>query len=157
MQTSDSLTICREDLDSPVALALIDALDAELYARYPEPGANHFELDAQEVIETNGAFLVAYVDGRPVGCGAVRCIGAGAAEVKRMYVRPDARSRGLGRALLGELEMIARELGAVRLVLETGERQGEALALYRRAGFAPIERFGCYADSALSVCLGKPL
>ena len=157
MHTSDALTICREDLDSPVALTLIDALDTELFALYPEPGANHFELDAQEVEGPNGAFLVAYVDGRPVGCGAVRCIGEGAAEVKRMYVRPDARSRGLGRALLGELESIARELGAERLVLETGGRQDEAMALYRGAGFAPIERFGRYSGSPLSLCFGKPL
>jgi putative acetyltransferase len=157
MQTSDSLTICREYLDSPVVLTLIDALDAELSALYPEPGANHFDLDAQEVDDPNGAFLVAYVDGRPVGCGAVRCIGAGAAEVKRMYARPDARSRGLGRAVLGALERIARKLGAVRLVLEAGGRQDEALSLYRHAGFAPIERFGRYADSPLSLCLGKPL
>src|SRR5579872_349061 len=156
MQTSDPVTICREELDSPVAPALIEALNAELSARYPEPGANHFDLESHEVTHRSGAFLLAYVDGRPAGCAAVRRIGADVAEVKRMYVRPDARTRGLGTALLAQLEAIARELGAARLVLETGERQAEALALYRRAGFAPIDRFGCYADSPLSLCLGKP-
>jgi GNAT superfamily N-acetyltransferase len=151
------VTITREELDSPIALALIGALNAELSARYPEPGANNFELDPEEVGADNGAFLVAYVDGQAAACGAVRRIGAGVAEIKRMYTRPEARGRGLARALLTELESTARTLGVRRLVLETGVRQPDALALYRRAGFVPVEPFGGYSNSPLSVCLGKEL
>jgi putative acetyltransferase len=147
--------ISREDLDSPQALTLIDALDEELSARYPEPEASFCELALEETMSTNGAFLVGYLDGRPVACGAVRRIADDAAEIVRMYVRPDVRRRGLARAVLGELERIARELGARRLVLTTGRRQPEALSLYRGAGFAQLDR--AEALSSLDICLAKDL
>jgi GNAT superfamily N-acetyltransferase len=107
--------------------------------------------------EGRGSFLVAYADGGPIGCGAVRRLDSGTAELKRMYVAPSARGQGIGRALLSALEQEARTLGAVRLVLETGTRQEAALALYRRAGFAVIPAFGEYLDSPTSVCMGKAL
>ena len=101
---------------------------------------------------------MAYADGAPVGCGAVRLLDGDDAEVKRMYVVPSARGRGVGRALLAALESEARSLGAGRLVLETGIRQTEALALYRRAGFVDIPAYGEYAASpGTSVCLAKGL
>jgi GNAT superfamily N-acetyltransferase len=152
-----SLAIRREDLRSPPAHRLIDALNAELAARYPEPGATHFRLDAEEVAANKGAFLIGYLDGEPVACGAIRCIDAGIAEIKRMYVIPSARGRGFSAVILAALEEKARELGVRRLVLETGPRQLEALALYRRAGFVSILRFGEYIDSELSLCMGKDL
>jgi putative acetyltransferase len=148
-----------EALDSAVALALIEELNGELSAVYPERGANHFHVDPAEVSPGRGAFLVAYQDEQPVGCGAIRRLApeVDVAEVKRVYVRPPARGRGVGAAILTALEAEARALGASRLVLEMGERQPEALALYRRAGFAPIPLFGEYLGSPLSLCLGKPL
>src|SRR5262249_58254986 len=120
------------------ASTLISALNAELSALYPEPGATHFRLDPDEVGPGRGAFLVAYADGAPIGCAAVRLLDDRDAELKRMYVAPSARGRGVGRALLAALESEARALGARRLVLETGTRQAAALALYRRAGFVAI-------------------
>jgi putative acetyltransferase len=149
--------IRRENIPSPVANSLIQSLNAELSKLYPEEGANHFRLDPDEVAEGRGAFYVAYCDGRPVGCGAIRLLDADTAEVKRMYVMPGARSRGIARALLDSLESDARRLGARRLVLETGERQAEALALYAHAGFCRIPAFGEYAGSPLSVCMAKAL
>ncbi|HYZ83555.1 MAG TPA: GNAT family N-acetyltransferase [Bryobacteraceae bacterium] len=149
--------VVKEDLRSPIAQDLIESLNTELVRRYPEPGANHFELETDEVHDGHGAFLVAYVDSGPAGCGALRTIDAGVGEIKRMYVRPAERGRGVGRALLTAIEMEARSLGLRRLVLETGIRQPEAIALYRRAGFAPIDAFGEYVDSPLSVCLAKDL
>jgi GNAT superfamily N-acetyltransferase len=131
-----------------------------LDARYTEEGANHFDLNGAEVAEGHGAFLVAYVDNEPVGCGAVRRIAPTVCEIKRMYVVPSARGRGAGRRILDELELIARQLGASRLVLETGVRQPEALALYTHAGFTTIPLFGSYADTPhpeLSVCMAKHL
>jgi GNAT superfamily N-acetyltransferase len=137
----------------------MDALNGKLSPQYPEPGATHFRLEPEEVAEGRGAFLVAYVDGTPIGCGAVRCLdqGTGTAELKRMYVSPAARGQGVGRAVLTHLEHEARLLGARRLVLETGIRQGAALALYRNAGFAVIPAFGEYTDSPTSICMGKDL
>jgi GNAT superfamily N-acetyltransferase len=150
-------TIRRAALRSPEAQALIAALNAELGARYPEQGATHFRLDEDEVAEGRGVFLVAYRDGEPVGCGAVRTIGDATAEVKRMYVVPSARAGGLGRRILEALETEARALGATALVLETGARQAAALALYERAGFVRVEAWGEYVVSPLSVCMAKSL
>lgn len=150
-----ALEILREDLASPAARLLIGALNAELSRQYPEEGANHFRLDAHEVVEGRGAFFVAYADGTPVGCGAIRRKDAVSAEIKRMYVSPDARGKRIGRAMLETLEAEGRRLGVARIVLETGERQIEALALYARAGFTRIPLFGEYIGSPLSVCMAK--
>jgi GNAT superfamily N-acetyltransferase len=162
-----ALDIAAEDLTSPTAVALVQALNAELSARYPEPGATHFRLDPTEVAPGAGVFVVARLGGRAVGCGALRCLrepalvrelGPRVGEVKRMYVAPEMRGRGIGRAVLTRLEDEGRALGLTRLVLETGTRQAEALALYRKAGFTPIPAYGEYAASpATSVCLTKLL
>jgi GNAT superfamily N-acetyltransferase len=149
--------IRREDISSSVANALIQSLNAELSDRYPEEGANHFRLDPEEVAEGRGVFYVAYRDAQPIGCGAVRLLNADTAEIKRMYVAPGVRGNRIGRVLLDSLESEARRLGARLLVLETGERQPEAVALYARAGFVRIAAFGEYIGSPLSVCMAKSL
>lgn len=92
-----------------------------------------------------------------MGCGAVRLIGDGVAEIKRMYVIPEWRQRGVARRILDDLERAARDLGVTRLLLETGTRQPEAIALYAKAGFTPRESFGDYPPSALNVFMEKPL
>jgi putative acetyltransferase len=153
----NAVTIQRESLDSAAARELILALNRELDARYPEEGANHFRLDPAEVTEGRGGFYIARLGHAVAGCGAVRLVDAGAAEIKRMYVPPALRGRGIATRLLAHLEAEARQLGATRLVLETGERQFESVALYRRAGFVEIPRYGEYVDSPLSLCMGKPL
>ena len=142
---------------SPAVQALISALNAEITELYPEEDANFFRLDASEVAPGRGAFLVATVDGEVVGCGAVRRLDGADAEIKRMYVMPSFRGRGIGRALLGALEGEARSLGATRLVLETGERMPEAVAFYERAGFTVIPPFDEYVGARLSLCMGKEL
>ena len=153
-----ALRIERADLLSPAVQALIEALNAELTERYPEPGANHFQLDPAEVAPGRGAFLVAFVDDEPVGCGALRLISKTEAEVKRMFAKQASRGRGFGRAMLAALEAEARGLGATRLVLETGTRQHEAVSLYETAGFLRIEPWGEYLASATtSVCMAKDL
>jgi len=151
------VTVARADIRSAEALALIGALNHELSSRYPEAGATHFRLDAEEVAPGRGAFLIAARTGTPIGCGAVRRIETGTAEIKRMYVRPDARGQRVGQAVLAALEAEARALGCARLVLETGARQPEAITLYERAGFSRIPPFGEYAHSPLSVCMAKDL
>jgi len=152
-----NIEIRREHLLAPVSQQLILALNTELEARYPEDGANFFRLDAEEVAEGRGAFLIAYADGQPVGCGAVRRIDADEAEIKRMYVAPQARGRGVGKRIVAELEAVARQLGVRRLVLETGPRQPDAIAVYERAGFVEIPLFGEYVGSNFSVCMAKNL
>jgi GNAT superfamily N-acetyltransferase len=158
--SSSTVEVRREDFLSPSVERLITALNRELDDRYPEEGANHFDLDAEEVADGRGAFLVAFLANEPIGCGAVRRISPTVYEIKRMYVAPSARNRGVGRRILNELESVARALGAARLVLETGVRQPEALALYTRAGFTTIPLFGSYAGTPhpeLSVCMAKEM
>ncbi len=151
------IAVRRSDILSPDAQSLIRLLNAELSALYPEDGATHFHLDPDEVAEGRGGFFMASLDGKLVGCGAFRLIEARTAEIKRMYVSPSERGRGVGRAILARLEAEVRARGADRLVLETGERQHEAMALYERAGFTRIPPFGEYVDSPLSVCMAKNL
>jgi GNAT superfamily N-acetyltransferase len=92
-----------------------------------------------------------------VGCGAVRRIDTQTGELKRMYVAPQERGRGVGRAILSALEAEARKLHLIRLVLETGVRQSEAQVLYQRAGFSRTAPFGEYLDSPLSICMAKAI
>jgi putative acetyltransferase len=157
MISSAELEVRRHDMLSPTGQQLIAALNAELEARYPEEGANFFRLDAEEVSEGRGAFLVAYLAGTPVGCGAVRRINPGVAEIKRMYVDPTVRGRRVGRQIVDALEAHARQLGAKRIVLETGPRQPDAIAMYQHAGFAEIPLYGEYVGSQFSVCMAKDL
>jgi GNAT superfamily N-acetyltransferase len=149
--------IRREELLSAVAQQLILALNAELEARYPEEGANFFRLDPEEVSEGRGGFFVAFIGAEPVGCGAVRRTEPGVAEIKRMYVAPPARGRGVGKLMVQKLESVARQLGVSRLVLETGPRQPEAIAVYKNSGFMEIPLFGEYVDSNFSICMAKDL
>jgi GNAT superfamily N-acetyltransferase len=151
------VTIAAEPLSSSDAQALVARLDAELTERYPDPADNHLDLAEEEVGPGQGVFLIARVGGRPVGCGAVRRLDDVTGEVKRMYVEPGMRGGGIGGRVLAELERRALGLGLRRLVLETGERQPESIALYERAGFARIPRFGKYLDSPASVCMGKTI
>jgi putative acetyltransferase len=154
--TVTEIRLRRETLSSSSASALILALNAELSARYPEDKTgDQFRLDAGEVADGRGAFLVAYEGGNPLGCGAIRLLDADTVEIKRMYVMPGARRRGFGRRLLEALEAEARILGAKRIVLETGPRQPEAIALYSSCGFSEIAAFGEHQASPLSVFMGK--
>ena len=161
----DAPSIGRADLLSGEARSLIEALNAELSALYPEPGGTHFRLDPEEVAPGRGAFLVCREGGVPAGCGAVRLLEGGDAEVKRMYVVPGRRGHGLGGRILAALEAEARALGARRIVLESGVRQGPALALYATAGFTSIEPYGeflrpeleAHVKAGISVYMGKDL
>ncbi len=152
------MDIRRTILDSPDAARLIAALNAELTKTFPEPGATHFSLSNAQVVPGDGAFLVAWLDDAAVGCGAVRRLDETTAEIKRMYVDPSVRGRGIGRALLDALEREARLVGVKTIVLETGTRLASAIKLYVAMGYAPIPLFGDYVSSpATSLCFGKSL
>lgn len=138
-----------------VSVELINELDAELVAA--GPGTNFLTLLPHEVAPGVGAFVVAWLDGVPVGCGAVRRLDAERAEIKRMYVRAGGRGTKVGAALLHELERRAVDIGAESLVLETGPAQVAALALYRRVGFVACACWGEYAQSPTSHCFEKRL
>lgn len=151
------MEIRRENYGARAVETLTAELEAELLGRYdgvagsgPEPAPGAFE-------PPDGAFLVVHEDGKAVACGGVCSYEGTTAELRRMYVAPGARGRGVGRALLQALEEEARALGYALLRLETGDRQPEAIRLYVSSGYLPIPRFGPFADDERSVCLEKRL
>ncbi len=134
-------------------MRLLAALDAYLESLYP-PESNHI-LDIETLCAPNIRFFVARRRGEAVGCGALRIDSAGYGEVKRMFVRPEARGRKLGRAILMRIEGQASREGLKWVRLETGIHQVEALALYRRVGYAERGPFGEYASDPLSHFMEK--
>ncbi|MEU8512409.1 GNAT family N-acetyltransferase [Kitasatospora sp. NPDC048722] len=144
----------------PDAQALSAEVQQEYVRRYGDPDETVLHPDDFEA--PAGLFLIAYLDGRPVACGGWRAKQAGPhglrdgdAELKRMFVVPDARGRGLARGVLRRLEQTAAEAGRTRFVLETGTEQPEAVALYHSEGYGAIEKFGIYREHPQSICLGK--
>jgi len=152
----------RLPITHPDAALLVEEVQGEYVARYG--GRDETPIDPTYFEEPSGAFFVGYLDGRPVATGAWRrrtdVLVDGTsltAEVKRMYVVPQARGRGLARAMLAHLEDTARAVGAEVMVLETGLRQPEAITLYESAGYLSIAGFGYYKDAPLSRCLARSL
>jgi len=153
------LAIVVEDPLHPGALALVAALSAELGPRYGTDGSASFS--PSDVQVPGAAFVVARMDGQPVGCGALRPFPYEAdvptAEIKRMYVAPDVRGRGIARAVLARLEDEARRFGYRRGILETGTLQLEAIRLYERAGYVRIPCYGEYVNNPISLCYARDL
>ena len=150
-----TLTIRPEPPDQPDVLRMIETLDAQMTALYPAE-SNHL-LDIAALADPAVIFLVVRDGEEAVGCGALLRDPRGWGEVKRMYVRPDQRGRGVGKRVVVELERIARDAELPLLRLETGIHNADALALYRRAGFAECEAFGDYRPDPLSVFMEKPV
>ena len=141
--------------DDPVAQELIGRVQQEYVQRYGGPdGAT---VTPEEFLPPAGIFLVAEVDGVPAGTGAWRTIGDGRAEMKRVYVEPAFRRRGLAQVLVEALEADAVRAGIRSLELNSGPEQPEALGLYARMGYTPVAGFGVYACHPDAVFLGKDL
>ena len=151
------MEIRRENYEAFTSQALVAALNAELLDRYDGFDGSGGELAATDFAPPGGTFVVGWEDGEPVACGGVMRYDETTAEIRRMYVAPSARGRGLSRLLLAALEDEARELGYELVRLETGDRQPEAIKLYVSSGFAPIPRFGPFVDDPRSVCFEKRL
>jgi GNAT superfamily N-acetyltransferase len=132
------------------ALPLVDALSAELTARYG--GGPASVAHPEQFLPPYGVFLVASDGGVDLACGGVRRLEESIGEVKRMYVVPSARGRGISRLLLQALVGHAVEIGYAELWLETGLRQPEAMRLYESEGFVSIARYGQYKDEPESRC-----
>jgi GNAT superfamily N-acetyltransferase len=139
----DEITVRTEAADSLIAVRLVDAMVTEMEQLYSLPAGTGLGTGAppSQFSPPGGAFLVIYADGKPVAGGGVKRDEDGVAEIKRMYVVPEARRQGLGRRLLEELEETARRLGYARIRLDTGARQPHAQAMYERAGYHPIENY----------------
>jgi len=152
----ETVKLVEDRLDSPVAVALTSAHLAEMEVRYGEPD-EWDGLDPDQLAAPHGTFVIAWLEDVAAACGGLRRIDDATGEIKRMFVAADARRRGIARAVLAELEATARSIGYTRLVLETGVKQPEAIALYESQGYEPVTPYGVYKDSPLSRCFAKIL
>lgn len=159
---SADLRIVRRRFDDDLVVALVAELQAEFTVRYGGPDAT--VLDPEMFEDPSGAFFVGEDPSGPVVMAGwrrrpdVEALGGRVAtEIKRMYVVPAAQRRGLARLMLAHLERTAAAAGADVMVLETGIKQPEAIALYESSGYVPVDGFGFYKDSPLVRYLGKRL
>lgn len=150
------ISILEERPDSADAVQLLAELDAYLAGHpYTQDSRHAFSID--KLLQEGVAFFVARCGGRPAGCGGLKLFGTEYGEVKRMYVRPDHRGLGLGKALLDRLAEYARERRVSVLRLETGIYQTEAIGLYEAYGFRRRPPFGEYEDHPLTVYYEKTI
>jgi GNAT superfamily N-acetyltransferase len=140
---TDDVDIARERPDSDTASELLGRYYTELDSRFPggfDPERT-VAAPARELVGPAGAFFVARLDGHPIGCGGIRKLDETTAEIKRMWIDPVARSRGIGRRLLAALEDAAVELGCHTVRLDTNAHLTEAVALYRSSGYSEIPAY----------------
>jgi GNAT superfamily N-acetyltransferase len=155
LEVVSDLDVRDEPIDSPSAELLTLQVQQEYVVRYGGPDTT--PVDRSEFTPPRGRFLVGYLDAEPVAMGGIRLLDADTVEIKRMYVVPHHRGRGIARVLLRRLEELAAEVDARRVILETGLRQPEAMALYASSGYERIDGFGHYRGEPLSASFGKTL
>ncbi len=148
------INLRRTDSDDADFKALVRQLDADLAVR---DGADHGFYSQFNKIDKIRHAVVCYETGEPIGCGAIKAFDGEAMEVKRMYVSPEGRNKGIATRVLAELEDWAKEMGYTKCVLETGKRQPEAIALYEKNGYRRTENYGQYVGVENSVCFAKKL
>ena len=155
MPGNNPISIRHEDPSGAVATGLMRELSAEEALRYRDLGDDAKSFDPAEARGPRGAFLLAILDGQPVGCGALCPVDEETAEIRQVFVTPPARRRGVGRALLAALEQCALDFSYHLIRLETGNRQPEAIALYERCGYHRVHAFGHHLGDPVSVCFEK--
>lgn len=143
--------------DDHRAARLMTAQQRELRTLYGDTDERTEPFDPGVLAGEGGVLLGVEEGGELLACGALKRLDPESAEVKRMYAVPEARGRGLGRQILAGLIERGRALGYARLVLETGDRQAEALHLYESAGFRRIPNYGYYVGMEESLCYGLDL
>ncbi len=144
----------RTNSDNEDFRLLIAELDKELWSRYEDRQAIY---DKHNIIENNKNVLLAYKDEIAVGCGCFKKFDDQTVEVKRMYVKPKYRGQKIATSILDALEKWAMELNIFSTVLETGNKQQEAILLYGKSGYIVVEKYGPYKDLPESICMQKKL
>ena len=148
------LNLIRTNSEDPDFILLVKKLDADLAER---DGADHTFYSQFNKIDKIKHAVVAFDNGTPIGCGAMKEFMSDSMEMKRMYTAPEGRGKGIATAVLGELEKWAAELSYKKCVLETGKRQPEAIKLYKKNGYQNIANYGQYVGIENSVCFEKDL
>jgi GNAT superfamily N-acetyltransferase len=148
------IEIIRTDSENKDFIELVRHLDAELAIRDGDEHAFYAQFNKVAKLKH---VVLAYEDGKALGCGAIRALDSGEMEVKRMFVPLENRGKGIATKVLLELENWAREMSFTRCVLETGLKQPEAIRLYEKNGYERIPNYGQYIDVGNSVCFGKQI
>lgn len=146
------ISVMRTDSDNQDFIDLVKYLDADLAER---DGSDHSFYAQFNKINKIKYVIVAYENGKPVGCGAIKEYAPKIMEIKRMYTAPESRGKGIASKILTELENWASELSYEKCILETGKKQPEAIGLYKKNGYKLIPNYGQYAEIENSVCFEK--
>ncbi|HRK90299.1 MAG TPA: GNAT family N-acetyltransferase [Anaerolineales bacterium] len=146
------LTVKRTDSENPDFIYLVKHLDADLAER---DGSEHAFYAQFNKIDKIRCVVLVYEEEKPIGCGAIKEYQPGIMEVKRMYTLPGHRGKGIASRVLNELERWSAELGYATCILETGKKQPEAIALYKKNGYQIIPNYGQYAEVEDSICFEK--
>ncbi len=148
------ISIIRTDSTNPDFIDLVKSLDADLEGRNGEDQPFFTQFNKIDLIKH---VVVAYDNGDPAGCGAIKEYDPSTMEVKRMFTDPKSRGKGIASTVLKELEKWASELTYTKCILETGKKQPEAIGLYKKSGYTLIPNYGQYANVESSVCFEKRL
>jgi putative acetyltransferase len=154
MSINHPIELRRTNSSHPDFRQLITLLDKELKERYGELQSVYDQYNHIINIDT---VIIAYHDNAPAGCGCFKQMDDASVEIKRMFVKPANRGRGMASSILTGLELWAKENGFSYTLLETGNKQHEAIALYQKAGYIIIPNYGQYSGMESSICMRKAL
>jgi len=146
------IDLIRTDFQNPDFVELVNHLDADLKI---SDGEEHDFYDQFNKIDGLKNVVIAYENKIAIGCGAFKKHNEFFVEIKRMYVSPEGRRKGIASKVLGELECWAKDLNHRKCILETGKQQPEAIELYKKCGYAITTNFGFYENVENSVCFEK--
>ena len=148
------IKIIRTDSDNQDFITLVKYLDADLAKR---DGNDHSFYAQFNKVDKIKYVVVAYENGKPIGCGTIKKYSPNTMEIKRMYTMPESRGKGIATKVLTELEIWATELSCKQCLLETGQRQPEAIGLYKKNGYKLTPNYGQYAAIENSLCFEKKI
>ncbi|UKT63506.1 GNAT family N-acetyltransferase [Pedobacter mucosus] len=149
-----NITLIKTDSGNSDFRQLITLLDEDLAIK---DGKDHAFYAQFNKVDAINEVVVAYQNNIAIGCGAFKSLSKQTAEVKRMFVHPDYRKKGIASKILTALESWAASLGFFNIVLETGKKQFEAIALYQKVGYQITANYGQYIGVENSVCMAKSL
>ena len=146
------ISLIRTNSNNQDFIDLVKLLDADLAIK---DGPEHSFYDQFNKIDKLKYVVLAYENESALGCGAIKAFSPGTMEIKRMFTMPERRGKGIAGKILIELESWAKELGCEMCVLETGKKQTDAIALYKKKGYLLIANYGQYAGMGNSLCFEK--
>ena len=151
---NSKIEITKTTSENPNFIDLVAALDVSLWSRYPKLKTNYW---GNNIIEFNPNVIIVHLDGKAVACGCFKKYDKNTIELKRMFVSPEARGLGLAKQIIQELELWAHELGFSFSVLETLDKQNQAIGLYQKVGYTIVDNYEPYVGLENSICMKKQI